>query len=81
MHYPGNACRGTDLPPNRILYIHVREATVLILSKARTLVPEFTVEHLPLDRTATLFPGFAENTDDEDYDVYNPFFIQGLHKK
>ena len=22
MYYPGNACRGTDLPPGRILYIH-----------------------------------------------------------
>ena len=24
MYYPGNACRGTDLPPCRILYIHTQ---------------------------------------------------------
>ena len=28
-------------------------------SKTATLVPEFAVEHLPLDRTAALVPAFA----------------------
>ena len=27
MHYPGSACRGTDLPSGRLLYIH----TLLLL--------------------------------------------------
>ena len=44
---------------------------LLIPSKPATLVPEFAVEDLPLDRTATLVPAFAvrlalgQNTDDE----------------
>ena len=32
---------------------------LLIPSKAVTLVPEFAMEDLPLDRTATLIPAFA----------------------
>ena len=32
---------------------------LLIPSKTATLVPEFAVEDLPLDRTATLVPEFA----------------------
>ena len=32
---------------------------LFIPSKTATLVPEFTVEDLPLDRTATLVPSFA----------------------
>ena len=33
---------------------------LLIPSKITTLVPEFAVEDLPLDRTTTLIPAFAE---------------------
>ena len=32
---------------------------LFIPSKTATLVPDFAVEDLPLDRTATLFPAFA----------------------
>ena len=32
---------------------------LFIPSKTATLVPEFAVEDLPLDRTATLVPAFA----------------------
>ena len=32
---------------------------LFIPSKTATLVPEFAVEDLPLDRTAALLPGFA----------------------
>ena len=40
----------------------MQEATHLFIpSKAATLVPEFAVEDLPLDRTATLVPVFAVN--------------------
>ena len=49
---------------------------LFIPSKAATLVPEFVVEDVPLDRTATLVPAFAMNylplgrtlDDDDDYD-------------
>ena len=34
---------------------------LIIPSKTATLVPEFAVEDLPLDRTATLIPAFAVN--------------------
>ena len=44
----------------RVVCRKQREATASIyLSKTVTLVPEFTVEDLPMDRTATLFPAFA----------------------
>ena len=39
-----------------------REATapiVFIPFKTTTLVPEFSVEHVPLDRTVTLVPAFT----------------------
>ena len=34
---------------------------LFIPSKIATLVPEFAVEDLPLDRTATLVPAFSVN--------------------
>ena len=51
---------------------------LFIPSKTATLVPEFAVEYLPLDRTATLVPAFAVkdlplgrtlDDDDDDYDI------------
>ena len=51
-----------------------KQPHLLITSKIATLVHEFAVEDLPLDRTAILVPAFgvktcpwAEHNDDDDY--------------
>ena len=41
---------------------NVKLPHLFISSKTPTLVPEFAVEDLPLDRTAALVPEFAELT-------------------
>ena len=48
-----------DLPLDRTLWWWYQLPHLFIPSKTATLVPEFTVEDLPLGRTAALVPEFA----------------------
>ena len=47
---------------------------LFIPSKTVALIPEFAVEDLHLDRTASFVPAFAEHTDDDDHGLLNKFY-------
>ena len=37
MHYPGSACRGTDLPSDRLLYLHIT-ITIIIITTTTIII-------------------------------------------
>ena len=48
MYYPGSACRGTDMPPGRILYIYTVHTQTLYIEK------NFTTSYRQTDRPRSI---------------------------
>ena len=62
MYYPGSACRGTDLPSGRILYIHtyvnlIENVTIIMTHLFQTLNNIYIISVLPKGKSFTANSG------------------------